>query len=154
MDGPGTNKIQRLISIFHEIIGRQFDVTSYKNRLLIQKITYILQIHDKSFGYTFNWFARGPYSPSLTRDEYSNGDIKNHVISKEDEENINFVRDLVGEINEKNLELLASVYYLITERKIENFNDLYFTLHSLKPWFEREEILKTFEKINSKLIKN
>jgi uncharacterized protein YwgA len=149
MTGVGVKKINRIVSIFQKLTGIDFNVNKYENRLMLQKIAYIVKMHDKSLNYEFSWFIRGPYSRQLTGDEYNYKKEEIRGPTERDEENIKFLKGLVGEIDEFNLELVASVYYLMTQRKIVNFDSLYYTLHSLKPWFEKNDIFKAFEKIRS-----
>ena len=47
-----------------------FDMTTFKGRLIFQKTVYLLQIMGIFLGYRFNWYIYGPYSPSLTRDGF------------------------------------------------------------------------------------
>lgn len=149
MGNAGGEKIERLVSIFHNLTGKRFDVNMYENRLIMQKLTYLLQIKDKSFNYPFYWFIRGPYSQELTKDEYaySQKDVHEHTLSEADVKNANFIGELVGETSEFNFELFASVYYLIATRKLTEFEDVYFALHSAKPWFEKNDAQKAFEKL-------
>jgi len=41
---------------------------SFDNRLKYQKLIYLVQNSGLSLGYGYNWYVRGPYSPSLTQD--------------------------------------------------------------------------------------
>ncbi len=43
----------------------------FNNRIIYQKIVYLLQYLGISLGYRFNWYIRGPYSPLLTRTLYN-----------------------------------------------------------------------------------
>jgi uncharacterized protein YwgA len=51
-----------------------FDPSSFQSefndRLILQKIIYLMEESNLSLGYSYNWYLRGPYSPSLTRDAY------------------------------------------------------------------------------------
>ena len=39
---------------------------SLDNRVIIQKKIYLLQEQEVDLGYEYNWYLKGPYSPTLT----------------------------------------------------------------------------------------
>lgn len=43
----------------------------FSDRLLLQKAIYLSQAGGVQLGYHFNWYLRGPYSPTLTRDAFA-----------------------------------------------------------------------------------
>jgi hypothetical protein len=51
-----------------------FDPTTFESnfnyRLILQKTVYLMQQFGLNIGYSFSWYLRGPYSPTLTRDTY------------------------------------------------------------------------------------
>ena len=47
------------------------DVSSFANRLILQKAGYLLQQAGVSLGYHFSWYLRGPYSPDYTDDVFA-----------------------------------------------------------------------------------
>jgi len=55
--------------MFNEV-GVASDVSTQNNRIELQKIVCLAQEGGLSLGYSFNWYVRGPYSPSLTSDYY------------------------------------------------------------------------------------
>lgn len=52
-------------------IYKSFDMSSFSNRLKLQKIVYLLQQSDINLGYTFAWYLYGPYSVDLMRDGFN-----------------------------------------------------------------------------------
>ena len=48
----------------------KFDMTTFSNRLKLQKFVYLLQRSGMSLGYDFYWYLYGPYSTELTRDAF------------------------------------------------------------------------------------
>jgi len=42
----------------------------FNARLILQKTIYLLEQFGLNIGYSFSWYLRGPYSPSLARDAY------------------------------------------------------------------------------------
>ena len=47
-----------------------FDMSTFKGRLVLQKTIYLLQSFGLYFGYKFSWYIHGPYSPELTREAF------------------------------------------------------------------------------------
>jgi len=45
---------------------------NFEDRLMIQKIVYLLQRKGLGFSYPYNLYIRGPYSPELCRDVFGN----------------------------------------------------------------------------------
>lgn len=52
-----------------------FGLDTFGGRLAFQKTVYLLQAFGIYLGYRFNWYLRGPYSPSLTRDGFGLGEV-------------------------------------------------------------------------------
>lgn len=46
------------------------DISTVDDRMEVQKAVYLAQKAGVSLGYSYGWYVRGPYSPSLTRDYY------------------------------------------------------------------------------------
>ena len=44
-----------------------FYIVQFDDRLRLQKIVFLSRQLGHDLGYSYNWYARGPYSPSLTR---------------------------------------------------------------------------------------
>lgn len=51
-----------------------FDVTTFENRLKLQKFFFLMKAWKLDLGYPFNLYLRGPYSPELTRDAFQISD--------------------------------------------------------------------------------
>jgi uncharacterized protein YwgA len=47
-----------------------FDLSTFKGRLVLQKTVYLLQSYGINLGYKFSWYIHGPYSPDLTKDAF------------------------------------------------------------------------------------
>lgn len=52
-----------------------FDMSSFRGRLLFQKTIQLLQSFGIDCGYRYNWYLRGPYSPDLAKVGYELKDI-------------------------------------------------------------------------------
>ena len=48
----------------------KIDMSGFSNRLKIQKTVFLMSKYGLAFGYKFNLYIHGPYSPGLTRDVY------------------------------------------------------------------------------------
>ncbi|MBN2153347.1 MAG: hypothetical protein JW839_17975 [Candidatus Lokiarchaeota archaeon] len=101
----------------------QDPVKTFDDRLVMQKMIYLLAVLDCDLGYDFNWYKYGPYSPDLTRDAYSLQAMDAAArlpIPLLAPEKIARLKDLVAEINGQStslgridlLELCASIIYL------------------------------------------
>lgn len=84
--------------IFQEMkIGKE----TFEKRLVCQKKIYLLQGLGTDLGYNYNWYVRGPYSPSLTNYVYNNLDILSvsdfspYQLSQSAKSNIEKVNSLV-----------------------------------------------------------
>jgi len=51
-------------------LGQDLDLSSFDQRLILQKTIYLVQAANVDLGYSFHWYLRGPYSPALTRDAF------------------------------------------------------------------------------------
>ena len=52
-------------------LGLSFQVETFEDRLIMQKAIYLAQAAGVNLGYFYHWYLHGPYSPSLTRDEFA-----------------------------------------------------------------------------------
>ncbi len=97
------------------------DISSTENRMEVQKAVYLVQASGISLGYTYGWYLKGPYSPSLTRDYYS---LSEDTVPPETtlktaaREKIEQLRKLmdqgIGNLRRpQRLELIASLHYLL-----------------------------------------
>ncbi len=143
------------IDIANGIVFQKLAVSkeNFDDRLICQKKIYLLQSLGTDLGYTYNWYVRGPYSPSLTNYIYnnlevlSNSDFSNHKLSMTAETNIDRVNglvDLKGDfVIASWYELLASLLYIHNNRgswKIgEDDKDLFEALINQKPQYNEEQ---------------
>jgi len=51
-------------------LGIKYEMESFDERLSVQKSVYLAQAAGADLGHYFNWYLRGPYSPSLTQDVF------------------------------------------------------------------------------------
>lgn len=63
-------KRKRVIAFFKELDFR-FDISSFDDRLIAQKLVCLLELKGIDLGYSCSLYVRGPYSPDLTQDLYA-----------------------------------------------------------------------------------
>ena len=114
-------------------LGVEPKIKTVAQRKTLQKSVYIGQLAGVDFGYRYNWYVMGPYSPGLTRDYYAldravasshGGDVaKHHELRPSIRRRLARVKPLLDvpaglDVDQADwLELVASVHYLIVERK-------------------------------------
>ncbi len=145
-----SNDISLVISAFEELSSKKFDKGLYSHRLIAQKLAYIMKTLGYSINSSFSWYLRGPYSHELALE----------MFNSENEEPVNTnlteIREFIqGDINDpKKMELIGSLLYIIREggKNLQNEDDLIFTLCSLKPQFNKEEVKSAINRIKSQPI--
>lgn len=138
-----------------------FQINTFEDRLILQKAVYLAQATGVNLGYYYHWYLHGPYSPSLTRDEYAIGfehdqDVDDSEGWKLDDEStgrLEQLKNLIPKGNRpevrKKLELLASVHFLINRRQVRQ-NDAREIAETLKRFnknFSEEEVQKALREL-------
>lgn len=81
--GPlAPNRLLALYAILRKI-GTPIDLSTFRNRLILQKEVYLIQEAGNNLGYSFGWYLSGPYESELTRDLYRLQELI--AVSKPDE---------------------------------------------------------------------
>lgn len=62
---------QIALKLSTDSLGLKFQIDDFRDRLILQKAVYLVQAAGVHLGYYYQWYLHGPYSPSLTRDEYA-----------------------------------------------------------------------------------
>jgi len=133
-----------------------FSLDNFNDRLRLQKIVFIARMIGFNLGYSFDWYVRGPYSPSLTKMLFSANEegrlILDSVTLQDSEERI--VEQMRGFLREdisdpRILELLASVWYFVRRSSYseDERNDLVGEIARRKPQYSREEVEMAFNRI-------
>jgi len=65
------NRRQIALKIVLDALGIPVSMSSFDERLALQKAIYLAQQMGVNLGYQFSWYLRGPYSKDLTSDAYS-----------------------------------------------------------------------------------
>jgi len=145
-------KLAKILKFFE----KEIDMSTYKDRLILQKLIYILKSKGVDFDYNFGWYLRGPYSSSLANDGYvlSEGPVLPEVEIPADEKGI------IGKVkyglgcdikDEKRMEIIASLLFLKEEKDYLSWEEIVDELLGLKPWLETKEIKDAMDKINLNL---
>ena len=136
-------------------LGLDFKIGSFRDRLILQKAMYLVQAAGVHLGYHYQWYLHGPYSPSLTRDEYAVvadraqglDDSKGWTLDEQSRKRIEDLRVLVKPRKRadlaRELELLASVHFLITRQQVAKPGDDQQIADVLKRFgknFDREDV--------------
>ena len=137
-----------------------FNIDYFKDRLIMQKTVYLAQAAGINLGYFYHWYLHGPYSPSLTRDEYAiDADVTSGLDDSEgwklDEKSSKRLEEIKGifrtereKLAEK-LELLASVHFLIDRKQVSrvDISRIVETLRQFKKDFSEQDVKKALEEL-------
>ncbi|MEI6796783.1 MAG: hypothetical protein WCK39_07945 [Methanomassiliicoccales archaeon] len=93
---------------------------NFEDKLLIQKIVYLLSLQGLELGYPYGLYFRGPYSPALTRDIYDHGQElryleSEYALSVPEVQKIEEFMDIM-ELRPAQLEVAATYAYFAYER--------------------------------------
>jgi uncharacterized protein YwgA len=138
-----------------------FQINTFEDRLILQKAIYLAQAAGVNLGYYYHWYLHGPYSPSLTRDEYAIAcehgqgidESEGWKLDDESTERLKKLQNLIpkGDRPEvrKKLELLASVHFLINRRQIRqnDAREITATLGRFNKDFSEEEVQKALREL-------
>ena len=135
-------------------IGLESTLTSFDNRLKIQKASYIMQnIFDVDLGFKFNWYIHGPYCPDLSKVMFEN--VKGEPLKVETKNKIKQkIIQLKQFIKSENLtrnylELIASLHYIMNIQKKSKKSEIVKVFSELKPKFHKDEIELAYDKLLS-----
>jgi hypothetical protein len=140
-------------------LGLQFKIDTFEDRLILQKAIYLAQAGGVHLGYYYHWYLYGPYSPSLTRDEYAiadelTQDMDDSKSWKLDAESLSRLKRLQGLIPQRQkrrrkLELLASVHFLVDRNQIRgrDIDQITDTLNRYNKDFSRDEVQNALEEL-------
>jgi uncharacterized protein YwgA len=118
------------VKLTMDALGLPFSIDRFTDRLVLQKVVYLVQAAGAQLGYQFHWYLRGPYSSLLARDgfgigaEVANGEDESNQwhLSPESRRRIANVKRLIGKTKQEELpqrlELLASVHFLVDEGQV------------------------------------
>jgi uncharacterized protein YwgA len=131
-----------------------FQINTFEDRLILQKAVYLAQTAGVNLGYYYHWYLYGPYSPSLTRDEYAvytdisagMDESEGWKLDDRSSQRLEEIRDIFVEPERdklaKKLELLASVHFLIERKQVSQriMEEITSILRRFNKDFSEEEV--------------
>lgn len=139
------------------------NIKKFTERLVLQKRIYLLQLFGIDLGYRYNWYIRGPYSPSLADDAFELELKKTEIDTSSSGFELTsssktrlkkyekFEREIPQDEFEKYLEILASIHYLkhigfvpdgVSKKNIKN------ALQNRGKNFSDEEVNRAWDLLN------
>jgi len=142
-------------------LGLEFKIDFFQDRLIMQKSVYLAQAAGVNLGYYYHWYLYGPYSPSLTRNEYAiamdiSADMdesKGWKLDNRSSQRLERIRGifagLKGDKLAKKLELLASVHFLIDRKQVSGVDTsrITATLERFNKDFSEDEVKKALREL-------
>lgn len=146
-----------------DCLGLPFQVGTFRDRLIMQKTVYLAQTAGVNLGYYYHWYLYGPYSSSLTRDEFAiamgiSADMDESEGWKLDDQSSERLEDMRGIFAEpdrdalaKRLELLASVHFLVDRKQVAGIDksQITETLRSFEKDFSEEDVKEALEELKA-----
>ena len=140
-----------------------FRIDTFEDRLILQKAVYLAQAGGVNLGYYYHWYLHGPYSPSLTRDEYAIAtdisvgldESKGWKLDDSSSQRLEEIRSIFTEPERgrlaKRLELFASVHFLIEQKQVSRVDTsrITATLKRFNKDFSEEDVKKALEELKS-----
>ena len=144
-------------------LGLDFKIKYFQDRLIMQKSVYLAQTAGVNLGYYYHWYLHGPYSPSLTRDEYAIAtdisvgldESKGWKLDDSSSQRLEEIRGIFTEPERdklaRKLELLASVHFLIERRQVSKVDTsrITATLKRFNKDFSEEEVKEALGELKS-----
>jgi uncharacterized protein YwgA len=138
-----------------------FKIDSFQDRLIMQKAVYLAQAAGVNLGYYYQWYLYGPYSSSLTRDEYAIAtdialgmeESEGWKLDDQSSQRLERIRGifagLKGDELAKKLELLASVHFLIDRKQVSKVDtsQITSTLKRFKKNFSVEDVKEALKEL-------
>jgi len=144
----------RLKWFTRQILGKDIDLDSFDEKLMIQKAVHISQHLGMPWGYEFGWYVRGMYSSQLTVDLYGlwNQDPrydpteKDHSILAKLKSSENILEGTPMHSRPKDAyELVSTVIRATKERGMKTDEEIKEYINQVKPWYTDEHIEKALK---------
>ncbi len=140
-----------------------FKIDGFQDRLIMQKSVYLAQAAGVNLGYYYHWYLYGPYSSSLTRDEYAIAtdvsvgldESEGWKLDDRSSQRLEGIRGIFTEPERdklaKKLELLASVHFLIERKQVSKVdtNRITTTLKLFKKDFSEEDVKRALGELKT-----
>ena len=140
-------------------VYKKIDMSSFQNRLKIQKSVYLLQAWGINLDYDFNFYLQGPYSTELTKDAFQMPDFTSidvfrfpdEATEKKLEEFIEFIEPHKDDIEW--LKIAASLHLLNKLYSTQSKQEIIKRLVNLKFVNEKKTLSIWDELVARKLVK-
>jgi uncharacterized protein YwgA len=130
-----------------KILGITPTLETFDERKLLQKLVYLMKMFGVDFGFHYNWYIHGPYSPDLTRELYQiveNNPAPVREPTKSAIEGINALKSFLGEDihSSDSAELIASIIFLKENTKGSGASEdeIVQAIKRVKPYFSYKQI--------------
>ncbi len=144
----------KLLSAF-KLMNQRITMTSFADRLILQKKVYLLQEYGLRLGNSYGWYIHGPYSRDVANDGFFLETVQDQInqlepLSGIEQECVRKFKDLLYDaVNKLDkdeaycLELLASLHFIVTHGypKPKNKEQAIAQFTSKKPDFRKDSKL-------------
>ena len=144
-------------------LGLEFKIDTFMDRLIMQKTVYLAQAAGVNLGYYYHWYLHGPYSPSLTRDEFAVAmdisagldESKGWKLDESSSKQLEKIRPIFGVPERDNLarklELLASIHFLIDRKQVSKVDAsrIAVILERFNKDFSEQDVRKALEELKA-----
>lgn len=153
-----TEGFEKVIAVI-DYLGLNPNIDEYNWRFLVQKITFLAQSLGVSTDYGFTPYVKGPYSPSLADDYYSqNANLSahrtNYQLTPSEIQSLDRIReycDLEGDL--ALLESISTFVYLINQESLSNDDEIVVRFKALKPYLSNLNLIIGLTKAKQLLFK-
>jgi uncharacterized protein YwgA len=139
----------RLKWFTRQILGKDIDMDSFDEKLMVQKAVHISQHLGIPWGYEFGWYVRGMYSSTLTVDLYGLWNQNpQYTPTKEDLSVLAKIKPLENILAGTPMhskpkdayELVSTVIRAKLERGMKTEEEIKKYIGQVKPWYTDEHI--------------
>lgn len=149
-----SEKIEVVIACLKEL-GVKPSLGTFENRLVIQKLVYLLQKLEVPTGFQYGLYVHGPYSPDLTKCLYAHQKEletlqTRHVLTAKEAGAVNQLKEI--NLKPEFLEVM-STYLCLSIDLHEKEDDAIRRLKELKPFFSEGDVAVGVSKAKQLLFK-
>lgn len=137
--------IKKVFACFKELKIKP-NVDSFENRVRMQKAVCILDMMGVKTGFRFGMYVRGPYSPDLTKEIFSN--VRNFEkiesegkLTSQDRKNLEFFSDVMRGMDAPMLEIAATFAFLAYGEKKMPYREALEEVRKLKHFYSSTQLL-------------
>jgi uncharacterized protein YwgA len=140
---------ERLKWFCREMLGREPNLDSFTDKLILQKTGYIAQIMGIGWNYDYGWYVRGVYSSKLTVDLYElKGKDLQFEPTEKDKEIAGRIKSLKDSLSGMEAyskdadayELASTIVWVKAYKGLTEEKEIMDYVKELKPWFTGEHI--------------